>query len=102
MTGNERIAAMNIRGAINWIVGGYYNSYQDGYDEDVPKSKQSIIEEVYDAAMSDAYGYEQVHYGRAPREMRFAGKDFIMNYITKKINEDEDVAELAEHYKWTN
>lgn len=56
MTGNERIAAKNIRGAINWIVGGYYNSYQDGYDEDVPKSKQSIIEEVYDAAMADAYG----------------------------------------------
>lgn len=56
MIGNERIAAKNIRGAINWIVGGYYNSYQDGYDEDVPKSKLSIIEEVYDAAMADAYG----------------------------------------------
>lgn len=102
MTGFERIAAANIRGAINWIVGGYYNSYQDGYDEDVPKSKQSLIQEVYDSAMSDAYGYEQVHYGRSPREMRFAGKEFCMNYITKKINEDEDVAELAEHYGWTN
>ena len=52
--------------------------------------------------MSDAYEHEAVHFGRAPREMRFAGKEFIMNYIIKKINEDEDVAELAEHYKWTN
>ncbi len=101
MTGHERIAAKNIRGAIHWIVGGYYNAYQDGYDEYVPKSKQSIIEEVYDAVMSDAYGYT-FNFGRAPREMRFAGKEFIMNYITKKINEDEDVAELAEHYGWTN
>ena len=102
MTGNERIAAKNIRGAINWIVGGYYNCYQDGYDEYVPSSTQDIIQEVYESSMTNLYGEGCELCGRAPKEMRFAGKEFIMNYITQKINEDEDVAELAEHYKWAN
>lgn len=35
MTGHERIAKKNIVGAFNWIVGGYYNCIQDGYEEEI-------------------------------------------------------------------
>lgn len=102
MTGFERIAAKNIRGAINWIVGQYYNSYIDGYDEYVPSSKQDIIQEVYECSMNNLYGEGCELSGGAPKEMRFAGKDFCLNYITKRVNDDEDVQEMAEHYNWTN
>ena len=46
MNGHEKIAAKNIEGAFNWLVGGWYNCLQDGYEEDIP-SLEEAKETVY-------------------------------------------------------
>ena len=93
MTGHERIAKKNIVGAFNWIVGGYYNCIQDGYEED-------LINEIYESAMTDAYSPGHMSCGRAPKEMRFAGKEFCMKVINHLMETDGDVKEIAEVRGW--
>ena len=44
--------------------------------------------------MNDYYGPGLCQVGLAPREMRFAGKEFCMNYLDKLFAEDGDVAEI--------
>lgn len=93
MTGHERIAAKNIRGAFNAEFGGIYNEYQDGYDITLTLNQMKDI--VYDCAMDADYRVQGVvHYGRAPKEMRFAGTEFCRNYIDKLFAEDPDVEEV--------
>lgn len=100
-TEHERIAMRNIRYAINWIVGGHYNSIQDGHPEWLPESFESLSNEVYDSAMNNLYapGYEGL--GKAPREMRFAREDFCRAYIDWKLRRDDDVQTIAEEARWT-
>ena len=100
MTSHERIAKRNIVGAFNWIVGGYYNCIQDGYEEDLPETKEDLINEIYESAMTDAYSPGHMSCGRAPKEMRFAGKEFCMKVINHLIETDEDVEEIAEVRGW--
>jgi len=99
-TGHERIAMRNIRYAINWIVGGHYNSLQDGHLEDLPNSLESVENEVYASAMEDLYMPGYVLGGRAPKEMRFAGADFCRAYIHWKLSRDGDVQEIAQVAGW--
>ena len=100
MTEHEKIASRNIRHCINWIVGGWYNCIQDHCPEYLPESKESAIQDIYDSAMQNAYapGYEG--YGKAPKEMRFAGSEFIRNRIEQLLKEDGDFAEIAEYCGW--
>lgn len=99
-TGHERIAMANIRHAINWIVGGYYNSLQDGYLEYLPKSRKALEEEIYSCAMANLYGVGIEAGGCAPKEMRFAGTAFCRAYISWKLAGDGDVVEIAEAANW--
>lgn len=92
MTKHEKIAARNIKAAFNFEVGGVYNAYQDG--EDINITLEEMKDIVYDVAMNDLYGPGTCLLGRAPREMRFAGKEFCRNYIDKLFAEDSDVAEI--------
>lgn len=92
MTGHEKIAARNLRGAFNFEIGGIYNSYLDG--EEINVTLEEMKDIVYDCAMNDLYGLGTVLYGAAPREMRFAGKDFCIKYIDKLFANDSDVAEI--------
>ena len=100
MTGNEKIAYRNVRGAFNWIVGGYYNCLQDDDTDYLPESREALINEIYDSAMNNLYtpGFEQI--GKAPKEMRFAGKEFIMERIEKLAESDGDFVEIAECCGW--
>lgn len=78
MNGIEKIAYRNIYHAINYIVGGHYNTIQDNGDPKwLPDSMDALKEEIYDSAMNNLYapGYEG--YGKAPKEMRFSGEAFI-------------------------
>lgn len=99
-TGHERIAMRNIRYAINWIVGGYYNCIQDNIPEYLPTSRESLEQEIYGSAMENLYGdgFEQI--GRAPREMRFAGEAFCRAYIKWKLSRDGDVQDIACEANW--
>lgn len=97
MTGHERIAKRNIEKCINWIVGGYYNCLQDDTPEYLPESREALEEEIYESAMTNLYddGYEG--YGKAPKEMRFAGEKFVRDTITKMLDEDGDFEEIANY-----
>lgn len=99
-TGHERIAMRNIRYAINWIVGGYFNCIQDGIPEYLPASYASFEQEVYDSAMENRYAPGCEWIGRAPREMRFAGADFCRAYIKWKLSRDADTQEIAKVAHW--
>lgn len=99
-TGHEKIAMQNIRHAIKWIVGDYYNDYQDGNYDALPKSRNELEEIVYAESMFNVYGVGVEVYGTAPREMRFAGEKFCRAYIAWKLDQDEDVKEIAEAAKW--
>ena len=100
MTEHEKIASRNIRHCINWIVGGWYNCLQDDTPEYLPKSKDDAIQEIYDNAMQNLYapGYEG--YGKAPKEMRFAGSEFIRNRIVELLRKDGDMQEIADYCGW--
>lgn len=76
MTGHEKIAARNIKGAFNQEFGGMYNTFQDG--EEITLTLNQMKDIVYDCAMNDDYRVQGVvHYGRAPKEMRFAGSRIL-------------------------
>ena len=93
MSGHEAIAARNIKGAFDWLVGGWYNCLQDGYEEDIPTLEEAK-ETVYSEAMVNFYKSGQEHCGRAPKEMRFAGEEFCRAYVEKLFAEDGDAEEL--------
>ncbi|MBO5968280.1 MAG: hypothetical protein J6S14_07255 [Clostridia bacterium] len=99
-TGHEKIAMRNIRYAINWIVGGFYNDYQDGNEEYIPDTIKDLEEIIYDESMQNGYGDGFEHSGRAPKEMRFAGEKFCREYIAWKLRKDDDAKELAEVKGW--
>lgn len=90
-TGHERIAMRNIKAAFNWIVGGYFNDLQDGYEEYLPESKEALADEIYEEAMNNFYEEGHMSIGRAPKEMRFAGEKFCKAYIAWKMERDGDV-----------
>lgn len=92
MTGHEKIAARNIRAAFNYEVGGIYNSYLDG--EEITYTLKEAKNMVYDCAMTDLYGPGTVIYGAAPKEMRFAGRKFCLEYINRLFDKDLDVVEI--------
>ena len=97
MNGNERIAYRNIKHCINWIVGGYYNCLQDHCPEYLYKNREALEQEVYESALNNLYdeGYEG--YGKAPKEMRFAGEEFIRKTIKDMLSKDDDVM-VIDHY----
>lgn len=92
MTKFEKIAATNIRNCFNFEIGGMYNAYLDG-EEDFPTVNEAK-EMIYMLSMNDEYVIGGCFANRAPREMRFAGKEFCINYIDKLFATDPDVAEI--------
>lgn len=93
MNGHEKIAAKNIKGAFNWLVGGWYNCMQDGYEEDIPTLEEAK-EAVCDEAMNNLYRGGGEACGKAPKEMRFAGEEFCRAYVEELFQKDEDVEEI--------
>lgn len=92
MTGHEKIAARNIRNCFNFEIGGIYNSYMDG-ETDFP-TLEDAKELIYYQAMHDKYTEIGCYTGCAPKEMRFAGRQFCSDYIDKLFETDPDVAEI--------
>lgn len=93
--GWEEIAKENITNAYNWIVGENENTLQD-FKEDSDEYKASydylysgdeIINDIYGEAITTKYG-EGYCGGKAPKEMRFAGKKFCMNLIRDLLKKD--------------
>lgn len=93
MNGHEKIAAKNIEGAFNWLVGGWYNCFLDGLDEDIP-SLEEAKEVVYAEAMNNLYRGGNEIIGRAPKEMRFAGEEFCRELVEELFLNDGDAEEI--------
>lgn len=93
MNGHEKIAAKNIERAFNYFVGGWYNCLQDGWEEDIP-SLEEAKETVYAEAMNNLYKGGDEIYGRAPKEMRFAGEEFCRELVEELFLNDGDAEEI--------
>lgn len=93
MNGIEKIAYSNIKGIFEWNVGGWYNDLQDGNEEYIPsldEAKKFVYEDALENyARSGIYSCD-----RAPREMRLAGKEFIMSVINHLFDTDGDAQAL--------
>ena len=82
MNKHQQAAVRAIKKEFNWLVGGWYNCYQDGYEEDIPTLEEAK-ETVYDEAMSTS-----------PKEIRFAGEEFCRGIVEKLFKTDIDAQEL--------
>ena len=82
MNKHEQAAYRAIKKEFNWLVGGWYNCFQDGYEEDIPTLEEAK-EAVYEEAMSNN-----------PKEIRFAGEEFCRAYVEELFQKDEDVEEI--------
>ena len=90
MTKHQKAALENIYGAYTYVMGGYENSLQDGYINELP-AIEDLFEEVYDEALMNGHqmrGGLRMDGGPAPFCMRFAGKAFVREHIAKMFRED--------------
>ena len=101
MTGTEKIAYKNIKGIFGWNVGGWYNScIFDGCPEYVPDTMEEAKQLIYEDALENKAGEDFYKCGAAPREMRFAGSEFIRSVIDYLFETDLDIKEIAAVKNW--
>ena len=100
MDGTQKIAFRNIKGVFNWTVGEWYNCLQDGQEEYIPDTIEEAKEIIYNDSLNDAAGAGWYRNNAAPKEMRFAGTEFIKERIDRMFKKDEDIAEIAEVKGW--
>ena len=103
MTKHQKDALKNLRGAYNFVLGGYENSVQDGAMEELP-AVEDLFNEVYSEAMNTRYdttGGLSISGGDAPICMKFAGKVFIREQLSNMFKTDgyevpEDLVKVPE------
>lgn len=93
---HETIAKTNIKKAFAFIIGDYYNMLMD--EELDSFEPDEVKKEIYESAMVDKYTDDGVLYGRAPKEMRFAGAPFCKKLINDLFANDGDVKEILQHF----
>lgn len=93
--GWEKIAKTNIKNCYNWIIGELENTLNDTEEDDPEHIKAQntlddpdwLIDEIYHESITTLYTKSSCG-GKAPTEMRFAGRDFYRNYIIKLLKKD--------------
>ena len=100
MNGTEKIAYNNIKGVFDWEIGGWYNCIQDNCLESIPDSIEEAKEIIYEESLTDFAEPGHFACGRAPKEMRFAGTEFIKKVIDQLFEEDEDITEIGLEKNW--
>lgn len=90
--GWERIAKKNIKAAYNDIIGSWENAVQDEQMteeefEEAISDTNDVVDYVYREAITTQYGPGWSG-GKAPKEMRFAGKQFCLDYIKSLLKKD--------------
>lgn len=84
---HQKLAAKKIKAAYNWIIGGLENSVQDGNMDEMPPI-EDMFEQVYDGLMNDDFGDGYMGSNKSKTELRFAGKQFILDCIAKLFREE--------------
>lgn len=87
LTKHQKDAMKNIRHGYNWVVGGLENSVQDGNLDEMPPVEE-MFEEVYDEITSCTFAEGFCDIKGAPICMKFAGKAFIREQLSKLFRED--------------
>ena len=87
MNKTEKRAWREVKNAFEWVVGGYENSVCDGHIEEMP-TYEELVEEIYWTVMNCTTepGYQSC---TPCEEVRFAGKEFIMECINHKMEKGE-------------
>ena len=97
MNAKQQKAYRNVIGASNWIIGGLENTMMDNLpdsDEYKAASKRladhdGLVRELYEAATSEVYGDGSMYFGasaeRYLKDIRFCGKDWIMERCERRI-----------------
>lgn len=80
LTKHQKVAAEQLENAYNWIVGGYYNTVQDGEAEEMPPV-EDMFDEVMEEATTHMYGKDMCSQKPAPAAMNFAGKKFLIETL---------------------
>lgn len=89
--GWERIARKNLKNAYNWRVGEMEIARDD---EDITEEQfqnwiqTEALDEVYNMAINNLYTGDCEFPKRAPKEMRFAGKEFCYKYLISLFKKD--------------
>lgn len=81
LTKHQKVAAEQLENAYNWVVGGYYNTVQDGEAEEMPPV-EDMFDEVMEEATTHLYGKGMCSQKPAPAAMNFAGKKFLIETLT--------------------
>jgi hypothetical protein len=89
MNKNKTLAAQQIELALDWVVGSYKHDREDGIIDTMP-TLDELISDVYEQVMNWTHTEFGIH-SKPVHQARFAGKDFIMSYITDKIK-DMDIS----------
>ena len=84
---HQQLAMKKIEHAYNWIVGGIENSLADGHIDEMPPV-EDMFEQVYDGLMEEDYGEGFCDTKGARTELRFAGKQFILDHIALMFRND--------------
>ena len=102
MNGTQAIAYKNIKHCFENLTGEWYNCILDGCPEYIPDSLEEAKQLVYEECLVNKYDEGYCGSGKAPKEMRFAGTQFIRDSIDKLFSEDKDgdVACCAEEKGW--
>ena len=102
MNGTEKIAYANIKGIFEYETGCWYNDILDGYEEYIPDTMAEAKKIIYDESLNHYYRGGHFKCGGAPREMRFAGTDFILSVIDHLFatDPDGDVEEIKNAKNW--
>ena len=99
--GWETIARKNLKNAYNWRVGETENGVLDGdvtQEEFQNWMKNDALEEIYHEAITTLYTGDSCG-GEAPKEMRFAGKEFCYKYLIYLFKKDGYKPEIPEDIK---
>lgn len=84
MTKIQLQAKQQVKYAVDWILGGYENDILDGNREEMP-SKEVLIDQIYEQVMTCTTYPGTVIYTPL-KQIRFAGKKFILDEIEKELN----------------
>lgn len=80
----EKLVAVAIREARNFVVGGYENAILDGYAEEMPND-ETLVFEIYDEVLHNPV--VELRGGLVPikKDIRFLGKDRIHEMIRERL-----------------
>lgn len=84
---HQKLAAKKIEAAYNWIIGGLENDVADGNSDEMPPI-EDMFEQVYDGVMTDDFGDGYMGCNKSKTELRFAGKQFILDTIAAMFRRD--------------